>query len=64
MAAITTKDGTQLYYNDWGMGQPVVFSHGWPLSADPQGLQGQPARHVHHREGSAKCRASGFFQAV
>ena len=34
MPTITTTDGTEIFYKDWGSGQPIVFSHGWPLSAD------------------------------
>src|SRR6202030_778333 len=34
MSTITVKDGTEIFYKDWGSGQPIVFSHGWPLSGD------------------------------
>lgn len=34
MSYVTVKDGTEIYYKDWGSGQRIVFSHGWPLSAD------------------------------
>ncbi len=41
MPFITTKDGTEIFYKDWGSGQPIVFSHGWPLSADDWDTQMQ-----------------------
>jgi non-heme chloroperoxidase len=34
MPTISMKDGTEIFYKDWGSGQPIVFSHGWPLSSD------------------------------
>src|SRR5208283_918981 len=46
MPTITTKDGTEIFYKDWGSGQPIVFSHGWPLSADD--WDGQLLFFLHH----------------
>jgi non-heme chloroperoxidase len=39
MNYVTTKDGAKIYYKDWGTGQPIVFSHGWPLCADAWDVQ-------------------------
>ncbi|MEH2167573.1 MAG: alpha/beta hydrolase [Nostoc sp.] len=39
MSTITTKDGTQIYYNDWGTGPTVILWHGWPLNADSWEIQ-------------------------
>src|SRR3954467_10763157 len=53
MSTITTKDGVEIFYKDWGKGRPIVFSHGWPLSADDWDTQmlffaGQGYRVVAH----------------
>ena len=39
MGTITTTDGTEIFFKDWGAGPPVIFSHGWPLTASPGELQ-------------------------
>ena len=65
MPRITTKDGTEIYYKDWGKGQPMVFSHGWPLSADEWDGQmlffGQQGYRViaHDRRGHGRSSQTG-----
>jgi non-heme chloroperoxidase len=64
MNMITTKDGTKIYFKDWGTGRPVVFSHGWPLSADAWDAQmiflGQHGYRViaHDRRGHGRSEQS------
>ena len=64
MGNITTKDGTQIFYKDWGKGQPIVFSHGWPLTADDWDAQmlffGQHGYRViaHDRRGHGRSMQS------
>jgi len=65
MPSITTKDGTTIFYKDWGKGQPIVFSHGWPLSADDWDTQmlffGQHGYRViaHDRRGHGRSTQTG-----
>jgi len=60
MPTLTTKDGTSIYYKDWGAGQPITFSHGWPLTADAWDAQmlflGQQGYRViaHDRRGNGR----------
>src|SRR3954469_9794625 len=65
MPMITTKDGTEIFYKDWGSGQPIVFSHGWPLSADDWDTQmlfflGKGFRVIaHDRRGHGRSTQTG-----
>ena len=65
MSTITTKDGTEIFYKDWGSGQPIVFSHGWPLSADDWDAQmlfflGKGFRVIaHDRRGHGRSTQTG-----
>jgi non-heme chloroperoxidase len=65
MSTITTKDGVEIFYKDWGEGQPIVFSHGWPLSADDWDTQmlfflGKGFRVIaHDRRGHGRSTQTG-----
>ena len=66
MPTITTKDGVEIFYKDWGAGQPIVFSHGWPLSADDWDAQmlfflGKGFRVIaHDRRGHGRSTQTDF----
>ncbi|HLG90158.1 MAG TPA: alpha/beta hydrolase [Alphaproteobacteria bacterium] len=65
MGTVTTKDGVEIFYKDWGSGQPIVFSHGWPLSADDWDAQmlfflGRGYRVIaHDRRGHGRSSQTG-----
>ena len=61
MTTITTQDGTRIFYKDWGVGRPVVFSHGWPLNADAWDADAVPraARLPRDRARQARSRPVG-----
>jgi non-heme chloroperoxidase len=65
MSTVTTNDGTQIYFKDWGSGQPIVFSHGWPLTGDAfedqmMALAGQGYRCIaHDRRGHGRSSQPG-----
>jgi non-heme chloroperoxidase len=65
MTSITTKDGTKIAYKDWGKGQPILFSHGWPLASDAWDAQmlffGQNGFRViaHDRRGHGRSVSRG-----
>ena len=58
MSTITTKDGTEIFYKDWGKGQPIVFSHGWPLTADD--WDAQMMYFLNHGIGSSRMIGAGM----
>ncbi len=57
MPTITTGDGTEIFFKDWGAGQPIVFSHGWPLSADDWDTQ--MLFFLHHGSASSRTTVAG-----
>ena len=65
MSTVTTRDGVEIFYKDWGSGQPIVFSHGWPLSADDWDAQllfflGKGYRVIaHDRRGHGRSSQTG-----
>jgi non-heme chloroperoxidase len=59
MPTITTSDGTEIFYKDWGSGEPIVFSHGWPVSADDWDTQMLFFLEDGYRVIAHDCRAHG-----